>query len=953
MKKIILKTLIGLAVFMSASSAAFAELYCENTPEENVFYVGDKGFILLDEGEKDGEKAYLILSKDFYDSRYYGGLADDADSAGSWEAFDHYFDVEGTYDPYNVGYWLNNEFIERVDGTGLPVSGEKKMADYIPETVWSTEACSPGSVCPVTEYAPSVTKHYDVTAKIVLPSCEELNEYADKIGYRDGADTYWWTRSRYYAYNDINIVSVVNSQNGVIGYRNGGKHPTRPMFWLYEDFFVNIPVDADTIGENVRQIIKNSFTEEELLALYPQSDVDKLLLEGEYNEPASVIQESCAYVYGSLDTTYKNREISVLALKPGADSGAPSDTDIIYIGQAAVDENGEYELYFNTKNSAFDLYISDGGEMKKQIPYKDFTGKHYIRTEISDAEYIGEYIYSLTAELKNVFSDSEAVCDIYFAMYDEAGRLCGVEKHSFDVSEDSQLRTEELSFTLKSGVSSVIAYAWSETTPLTDDKTLVQVDLNTLEKLTSATNKTGNIYTDNEQISFVINGEEGKTVRYTLYDFWDNIAATGTFVLENENYSWILPYNGLGYFRLDFKYEYYDIDNTISQYLCIVTDENFDDAEGSPFGVNAHFEWTQYGFDPELVHYMALMGARSVRTGYSWGGVEQEKGVYKINEAGLSQMREHNMRMNLVTGYGNSLYEGQMWFPWNDEGRKAFSDYQLGVMEYVDDLVDEVDVWNEWYGGGDSNNWYYYSLLKECYAPFKEKYPDVEILGNSATDSAHRGWYNKLLGFGAQDYMDGIYPHIYYHDSEPEPAILEAKEFYDNIHAQYNISDMKMYLTETGATTAAGTGVSEEEQASRLVRAYAIVLYCGFEKIYWYDFVNDGETLTEREHNFGLVRGAYSSKGRFTPKPAYVAYAVMARQLTGYECTGMRMLGDNSDIYCVSFANGDDVVNVVWSLTEQSYLLEGEHSVTDIMGVSENKTELLLNRYPVYVKGII
>lgn len=949
MKKKVLPVLAG--IFIALGITASAELYCENTPTENIFYVQDKGFILLDKTQVNGEDAYLVLAKDFYDPRYYGGVADDASSSASWDKIDHYFDVNGTYDPYNVGLWLNTEFIGRRDGSGLPVSGEKAMADYIPSAVWRTEACAPGSKAPVTQNGPNITKYYDVNAKIVLPSCEELNRYADKIGYHDGADIYWWTRSRFYGYNDIKIVSVVNPQNGAFGYRNGGKNLTRPIFYLTKNFFLNIPIDADTVGKKVRDVIKSDFTEEELLQIYTQNEMDILLLDGVYKEPTSVMQDSRVYVYGSIDTTYKNRNVSVMALKKGTDSNAPLPAQILYLNQTAVDNNGRYELIFDTKLSQFDLYISDGGLLKKQLPIKDYTQKHYIRCELSDAEYVENYAYRVMAQVKNAFADSNAVCDIYFTMYDEANVLCRVEKRTIDLSGDGEVRSEELQFETDNRVAHVKAFVWSELVPLNEEQSLLDADLNQFAKLTVSPYKKGNIYTDSDEISFKLNGEIGKTIRYTLYDFWNNAVDTGTFILMEADTRWVLPNAHYGYFTLDFKYEYYDINNTVSQYLCIVTDENFDNVEDSPFAVNAHLEWTQYGFDARLVHDMALMGARSIRTGYSWAGVETQKGVYTINQAGLAEMRQHNMRMNLVTGYGNSLYSGQKWFPWSDEGRKAFSDYQLGVMEYVSDLVDELDVWNEWYGGGDSNNWYYYKLLEACWAPFKAKYPHVQVLGNSATDSAHNGWYNKLLGFGAAKYMDGIYPHIYYHNSTPEQEILAAKTFYNNIHAKYKVSNLKMYLTETGATTATTMGVSEAEQASRVVRAYAVGLSCGYEKIYWYDFLNDGSTLSEREHNFGLIRSNYDVKGAFTPKPAYVAYAVMARQLTGYTCKGLTMLGANSDIYSVRFEKGGEVVHVIWSLNGQTFNLGETHTVTDIMGSTGETATLQLNQYPVYVRG--
>ncbi len=944
MKKNLFKLLLAIAAAALLAPSASAELYCENTPPENVFVVGDKSYILLDKLSDD----YLILSKNFYDLRYYGGLADSEDSSKSWDVLDHYFDVDGTYDEYNIGHWLNTDFAARTDGSGL----SPELLGYIPTAVWKTEACSPGSKCSVTEYG-DVTRYYGVRAKIALPSREEINKYAAKIGYRDGADGDWWTRSRCYEYNGVHLVSTVRHENGAFGYRNGGKQLTRPIFRLNKSFFAENSLDISALGENVRGMLKSDFSRDELSAVYSEDDLDIIFREGSYTEPAAVIDSSRVYISGSLDTTHKNRNVSIMALKKGTDADNPTKSKILYLNQVQPNDNGEYELVFDCQNSDFELYISDGGKLKKQLLYKDYTQKHYISCRLSDAEYTDSYVYNVTAQLKNVFSDSEAVCDIYLAKYSDDGMLCGVEKQTFDLSENKE-KNETLRFSADGTVSKVKAFVWSGMTPLTDEKTLLDADTNKITKLTSMADKRENIYTDSEQMTFTVKGEPGKTVRYSLHDFWGNEKKSGTFVLGEDSTNFTLDYGGYGYFVLSFKYEYYDIDNTVSQYLCRVTDENFDNVTDSPFGINAHLNKSQYGFDAMLVDYMALMGARSVRTGYSWSSAEKEKGVYSIDETGLAEMRKHNMRMNLATGYGNELYNGQKWFPWSDEGRKAFSAYQLGVMNYVGDLVDEVDIWNEWYGGGDKNNWYYYALLKECYAPLKAKYPNVKVLSNSSTEhtgNADSGWYDKLLGFGALDYADGIYPHIYYGSSDPETEILYEKDFYDTVHKKYGKENVKMYLTETGATTAKDTGVSEEEQASRLVRAYALGLACGFEKIYWYDFMNDGLTASDGEDNFGLVRHKLDSKGRFTPKPAYAAYAVMARQLTSYACTGMRMI--DSDICCVTFEKGGDIINVIWSLSEKTLQLGSEMTWIDIMGESFSASEINVGKYPIYLHGTL
>jgi len=112
--------------------------------------------------------------------------------------------------------------------------------------------------------------------------------------------------------------------------------------------------------------------------------------------------------------------------------------------------------------------------------------------------------------------------------------------------------------------------------------------------------------------------------------------------------------------------------------------------------------------------------------------------------------------------------------------------------------------------------------------------------------------------------------------------------------------------------------------------------------------MNDGWPSYEREYNFGLVRYATDSKGKYVPKPSYAAYAVMARQLTGYECVDLIIPEDNNGVYKAVFSNGEKTKMVFWSLADNMVNLEKEHKITDIMGVETTGTILNTNIYPQY-----
>ncbi|MDD2438523.1 MAG: beta-galactosidase [Massilibacteroides sp.] len=74
----------------------------------------------------------------------------------------------------------------------------------------------------------------------------------------------------------------------------------------------------------------------------------------------------------------------------------------------------------------------------------------------------------------------------------------------------------------------------------------------------------------------------------------------------------------------------------------------------------------------------------------------------------------------------------------------------------------------------------------------------------------------------------------------------------------------KLYFYGDGAIT-------EEEQSSYLSQSILLSLRLGVERYFWYEFQSPEDSPFDREDHFGLV------SGQLEPKPAYTAYAVLAK----------------------------------------------------------------------------
>lgn len=96
----------------------------------------------------------------------------------------------------------------------------------------------------------------------------------------------------------------------------------------------------------------------------------------------------------------------------------------------------------------------------------------------------------------------------------------------------------------------------------------------------------------------------------------------------------------------------------------------------------------------------------------------------------------------------------------------------------------------------------------------------------------------------------------------------------------------RLWVTEIGWPTHADErGVDERTQARYLVRTLALLRSIEVvEKVYWYDFKNDGLDTQYNEDNFGLIR---HQKHGLAPKRGVVAAAVFSRLTAGAEPRGL------------------------------------------------------------------
>jgi hypothetical protein len=308
----------------------------------------------------------------------------------------------------------------------------------------------------------------------------------------------------------------------------------------------------------------------------------------------------------------------------------------------------------------------------------------------------------------------------------------------------------------------------------------------------------------------------------------------------------------------------------------------------SPFGMGLYLN--RYGGDAKglaLMERAAQMardaGVKWSREDFSWGRIEPRRGQFDWTyyDNLLACARRNGITVYAIVG---------SWAGWT----KAYS--PEGIEDYVEFLkvlvghyhkeIKQWEIWNEpniffWQGPKDM----YAELLAKSYAAIKEVDPDAQVLGLS-TAGIDRKFITRMLELHAP--FDILTIHPYRAHLDDVAFIEDLKKVSDQVK-QPDGKRRPVWLTEMGWATHTPHNTLRQDfapntlraQAELIARSYLCAIVSGVEpRTFWYDFRNDGDDPIYFEHQMGIV---YND---FHPKPAYLAYATLARVLRGKRLVG-------------------------------------------------------------------
>ena len=490
-------------------------------------------------------------------------------------------------------------------------------------------------------------------------------------------------------------------------------------------------------------------------------------------------------------------------------------------------------------------------------------------------------------------------------------------------------------------------------------------------KLDLGQGKPGNTFFLTEPVRLPVE-TQGDTIVWKASDFWGKTVGEGTETVANKVAVIAPKVERTGYYEVELTALKDGATLAAGKTSFVVTTPlDLSKIQSSPFGLMTHFA---QNWPLDVIPVLAKGGVKNIRDEQYWMHIEKKKGEFEFPDnftAYMNALKAAHIDPLIVLDFGSRIYDdtpdapGYGNAPYTDEGRAAYARYGQEILKKYGAQIKAVEVWNEYngtFGKGpvaQDKAKFYAEMLQVTYPALKKTRPDVNVVGVSAV-AVPLPYFEDLFKRGSLKYMDSLSLHPYRTQSLPEGVEQQLLKLQSLIKKYNDGQPMPLWITELGwyvktRDSRSDVIVTETDQAKYLVRANVLALSAGVVQYYWYHAHDDASFPTS-----GVLRGTDDPMGRYTPKPAFAAYAVMQRNLLDAQFQ-KREETVNEDTYSMLFKDGANQKRVMWSLQPQTVAVKagGPLQIVDIMGNAQTlnptggEVKLALSDAPIYVSGAI
>ena len=293
------------------------------------------------------------------------------------------------------------------------------------------------------------------------------------------------------------------------------------------------------------------------------------------------------------------------------------------------------------------------------------------------------------------------------------------------------------------------------------------------------------------------------------------------------------------------------------------------------FGVCTHLALNRANAG-QVLSLMAAGGFDSFRDDAFWGAIESQPGTlrfpgkYDELRTAMTGTAARGASPLVVLAYGNRHYDAGGLVV-SRAAIDAYAKYAGFVARELKGQVGQFEVWNEWNSGfgskpkvdrGDAQA--YVRMLAPAAAAIHAANPAAVVIGG-VTAGVDLKWFRELIAAGGLAHLDAISVHSYTlfrRETNPEGAVVSLDKLHLLLEEAEPQREIPIYVTEIGWPTNQGKhGVEEREAAMYLARFTLLARtrpWIG--GVWWYDLIDDGDSDTQAEQRFGLVRRSLSPK---------------------------------------------------------------------------------------------
>ncbi|KAG2383675.1 hypothetical protein C9374_004346 [Naegleria lovaniensis] len=346
------------------------------------------------------------------------------------------------------------------------------------------------------------------------------------------------------------------------------------------------------------------------------------------------------------------------------------------------------------------------------------------------------------------------------------------------------------------------------------------------------------------------------------------------------------------------------------------------------YGVCVHFTTSPLTFD--IIKNASLTW---IRTDLFWGTVETVKGQYNFAKYDpyVALIRSRGLKLLFILTYGNSLY--QSGAPTSPEAIEAFANYTRACVKHYggNDIIYEI--YNEANGNGFTGE-QYANLSKAAIDAAHQVDPTVLIStsGLAGVDlNFLRAYLSKGGGYGAN--AIGLHPYFIGNTDASFGRLTEGMRRFRGVINEFVNETLgiggsnspipshqvdltstipPVWETEWGLTSTDYDSTSNGHNYTALkihgnavVSRFLVSTALGLPLIMYYDFKNDGNNPSEREHNFGLL----FNNG--TDKPAMRALRQLTKSIKGRLFDGF-LRTEHPFVNAMRFKGENDSLVIVW-----------------------------------------